>query len=334
MPGAAGHAGQLAPVFKVSRSFLRRQQHHRLPGRWIAQRRRKRQLPGDAQLVVPVRAAELAVLREVPVALLRGKDTRRVRCGRAARPERKRGLHARHSSPYNEPQHNWRWCRKCQGLFFAEMGRGVCPAGGGHDPTGSANYSITGAGVEANEVHHPAHQVLTRRYKSCSSTATGHWVCNTITGRRQAHPSQPATATAIKLGGVHHVVYRGTDSQVHALFINSTGRWVFDTITLLAGAPKAAGNPFGYQATGGTSRGVSRSGQPHPRAVHRFDGGHWVFNNDYALRRRATGGGRPAGLHRNGVHHVVYRGVDGQVHALFIDSTAKWAHNTGDDQRG
>ncbi len=40
-------------------------------------------------------------------------------------------------------QNNWRWCQKCQGLFFAgTLSLGVCPAGEGHDPTGSEDYTL------------------------------------------------------------------------------------------------------------------------------------------------------------------------------------------------
>lgn len=39
-------------------------------------------------------------------------------------------------------QDNWRWCEKCQGLFFAGIGLGVCPAGGAHVKTGSGNYAL------------------------------------------------------------------------------------------------------------------------------------------------------------------------------------------------
>ena len=38
-------------------------------------------------------------------------------------------------------QANWRYCRKCKGLFFAGNGRGVCPAGGQHN-VGTANYTL------------------------------------------------------------------------------------------------------------------------------------------------------------------------------------------------
>lgn len=40
-------------------------------------------------------------------------------------------------------QTDWRWCKKCQGLFFSGVSLGVCPAGGSHDPSGSINYKLT-----------------------------------------------------------------------------------------------------------------------------------------------------------------------------------------------
>jgi Fungalysin metallopeptidase (M36) len=40
-------------------------------------------------------------------------------------------------------QDNWRWCHKCQGMYFAgNPTQGACPAGGAHDHTGSGNYDI------------------------------------------------------------------------------------------------------------------------------------------------------------------------------------------------
>src|SRR5688572_16210239 len=39
-------------------------------------------------------------------------------------------------------QRNWRWCRKCQALFFyGHPGTSRCPAGDAHDPTGSGRYT-------------------------------------------------------------------------------------------------------------------------------------------------------------------------------------------------
>ncbi|WP_229739450.1 hypothetical protein [Nocardia rhizosphaerihabitans] len=39
-------------------------------------------------------------------------------------------------------QHDWRWCRKCQGLFFGGRPGSRCPAGGAHERAGSSNYSL------------------------------------------------------------------------------------------------------------------------------------------------------------------------------------------------
>src|SRR3954452_17576552 len=40
-------------------------------------------------------------------------------------------------------QDNWRWCNKCQGLWFAGSGTsGKCHAGDGHVPQESGNYTL------------------------------------------------------------------------------------------------------------------------------------------------------------------------------------------------
>ncbi len=40
-------------------------------------------------------------------------------------------------------QAGWRWCRKCQGFFFAgNPDQGACPAGGKHDGSASARYAV------------------------------------------------------------------------------------------------------------------------------------------------------------------------------------------------
>jgi hypothetical protein len=43
---------------------------------------------------------------------------------------------------YMPTQSNWRWCHKCQGLFFAGNPGAVCPAGGAHDGSLSGNYAL------------------------------------------------------------------------------------------------------------------------------------------------------------------------------------------------
>jgi hypothetical protein len=39
-------------------------------------------------------------------------------------------------------QSNWRWCSKCQGLFFGGNPNPKCPAGGAHTKVGSGNYYL------------------------------------------------------------------------------------------------------------------------------------------------------------------------------------------------
>jgi hypothetical protein len=39
-------------------------------------------------------------------------------------------------------QEDWRWCSKCQGLFFGPNSQGACPAGGGHSNNPSGNYVL------------------------------------------------------------------------------------------------------------------------------------------------------------------------------------------------
>lgn len=44
--------------------------------------------------------------------------------------------------PLPQTQDNWRWCGKCQGLFFAGSSPGSCPAGGTHVNTVNRNYQL------------------------------------------------------------------------------------------------------------------------------------------------------------------------------------------------
>jgi Matrixin len=39
-------------------------------------------------------------------------------------------------------QPEWRWCHRCQGLFFGGNAGPKCPAGGAHEKVGSGNYQL------------------------------------------------------------------------------------------------------------------------------------------------------------------------------------------------
>jgi hypothetical protein len=43
-------------------------------------------------------------------------------------------------------QSDWRWCNKCQGLFFEGHNLGVCPTGGTHNDGGSGDYVLSNIG--------------------------------------------------------------------------------------------------------------------------------------------------------------------------------------------
>ncbi|MBL8192614.1 MAG: hypothetical protein JNM06_02240 [Blastocatellia bacterium] len=51
---------------------------------------------------------------------------------------------AQSSSPLtaSNTQDGWRWCKKCQGMFFIINSNGVCPKGGGHDASASGYYRL------------------------------------------------------------------------------------------------------------------------------------------------------------------------------------------------
>jgi hypothetical protein len=51
-------------------------------------------------------------------------------------------------------QPEWRWCRKCQGLWFSgNPVVGTCPAGGGHDKEGSRNYRLFRGAIRATQAN-------------------------------------------------------------------------------------------------------------------------------------------------------------------------------------
>ena len=55
-------------------------------------------------------------------------------------------MYSANSGSGQSGQSNWRWCNKCQGLFFAGNNLGVCSAGGTHNDSGSGNYLLSGSG--------------------------------------------------------------------------------------------------------------------------------------------------------------------------------------------
>jgi hypothetical protein len=63
-------------------------------------------------------------------------------------------MHTKHiggQSTWNEE--GWRWCKKCQGLYYASnKDIGQCPAGGAHDFSGSGHYVLRVVGRSDEEI--------------------------------------------------------------------------------------------------------------------------------------------------------------------------------------
>ena len=67
-------------------------------------------------------------------------------------------------------QSDWRWCQKCQGMFYSAQNSGptlgVCPAGGVHSPTPSLPYVMPfneGTGIAAIRTRRWLYRGLARR---------------------------------------------------------------------------------------------------------------------------------------------------------------------------
>lgn len=100
-------------------------------------------------------------------------------------------------------QRSWRWCSKCQGLWFGGNPAKPCPAGGNHIKTGSGNYSL---------VHQATSAPGQSNWRWCSKCA-GLWF--------GGNPAGPCPA-----GGKHTKVGSGNYTLAHQTGAGQQGwRW-------------------------------------------------------------------------------------------------------------
>lgn len=91
-------------------------------------------------------------------------------------------------------QRNWRWCNKCQGLWYGPyQGSSTCPEGGQHSLSGSGNYSL----VVSPAVAPPNHQIGWRWCNKCQ----GLWY-----GPNQASSNCPEGSTHSQTGSGNYAV--------------------------------------------------------------------------------------------------------------------------------
>jgi len=91
-------------------------------------------------------------------------------------------------------QSDWRWCHKCEGLWFGGgASMGVCPAGGTHSKSGSGNYTLT-----VNTPDAPGQS----NWRWCNKCQVLHFAGNLQTGK-------------CKAGGTHSTAGSGNYVLVH-----------------------------------------------------------------------------------------------------------------------
>ena len=137
-------------MFEVPGSVLRRHGDRRDGRRFLLggrrpRRRRQRQLHRDRQLRHR-RAEELAVVQQVPGSVLRRQPGSKCAAGGAHTKSGSGNYIVAHNSPSTPGEQNWRWCSKCQGLFFGGNAGSKCAAGGAHTKSGSGNYTLVQMG--------------------------------------------------------------------------------------------------------------------------------------------------------------------------------------------
>jgi len=91
-------------------------------------------------------------------------------------------------------QRGWRWCNKCEGLWFGGNPGSKCPAGGVHSKTGSGNYSL---------VHQATSAPGQSNWRWCSK-CQGLWFGGNPAG------ACPAGAKHIKTGSGNYTIAHQT----------------------------------------------------------------------------------------------------------------------------
>lgn len=121
-------------------------------------------------------------------------------------------------------QRNWRWCSKCQGLFFGGNAGSKCPVGGSHIKIGSGNYSL---------VHNATSAPGQSNWRWCSK-CQGLWFGGNPAGKC------PGGGVHTKVGSGNYTLANGSGAG------QSNWRWCSKCQGLWFG-----GNPAGVCPAGG-----------------------------------------------------------------------------------
>jgi len=162
----------------------------------------------------------------------------------------------------------------------------------------------------------------------------GAWGVNNLTAATNAPAAagdpNGFTFAANGTSGMH-VVYRGVDNDIHELYWQD-GAWGVNDLTAATGAPAAAGDPNGFTFTANGTSGMHVIYRGADNDIHElyWQDGAWGVNDLTAATNATAAAGDPNGyaFAANGTSgmHVVYRGVDNDVHELYWQDGA-WGIN-------
>jgi uncharacterized protein with PIN domain len=131
--------------------------------------------------------------------------------------------------------------------------------------------------------------------------------------------------------GTQHVVYRSTDNQIHELWQRQGKQWEYgNAISQMLNAPPAVGNPVGYAwEHDGTQHIIYRAADNQIHELWQRQGKKWEHGGAISQFTGATlAAGDPVGYawEEDDTQHLVYRGIDNQIHELWQRRGKKWEH--------
>ncbi len=137
-----------------------------------------------------------------------------------------------------------------------------------------------------------------------------------------------------------HVVYRGQDNQIHELWYKKglfNAEWKYGgALSAMTGAPAAAGDPSAFAWEGDKTQHIVYRGQDNQ--IHEIwfkkdlSGAKWQYGGALSAKTGAPAAASdPFGYAWEGDHtqHVIYRGVDNNIHEIFCKKNiagAKWEY--------
>jgi hypothetical protein len=128
-----------------------------------------------------------------------------------------------------------------------------------------------------------------------------------------------------------HIIYRGLDNQIHELWQRHGDKWKYgNAISAVVNAPLAASDPAGFAWEGdGTQHIIYRAQDNQIHELWQRKGKNWEHGGALSQFTGATlGAGKPFAYawEKDGTQHVVYRGVENQIHELWQRKGQKWQH--------